>query len=226
MKDWALAFKLAQRDLRGGLRQFTILLACLCLGVAAIATIGSVRQAIETGLDNQAARLLGGDAVAELTYRFADADERAWLEAQSQSLSEIVDFRSMATAATSGDADRALTQVKAVDAAYPLLGRVALQPEMALADALAGIGPTPGAVMATALMDQLQLETGDRFRLGDQHFVLMAEILSEPDETGIGFPAGPAYYRAETGSRSIRPFGTGHIVRNRIPYGSAARHIH
>ena len=45
----ALAFRLTKRELRGGLRGFRIFLACLTLGVAAIAAVGMVRAAIAGG---------------------------------------------------------------------------------------------------------------------------------------------------------------------------------
>ncbi len=189
--NWGLAFTLAGRDLRGGLRQFTILLACLTLGVTAIAAIGSMRKAIESGLDAQAAQLLGGDAIAELTYRFASDEERDWLDQNAAHVSEVVDFRSMATVTKGEDQNRALTQVKAVDTLHPLIGSLETEPAISLQKALQGQNNLPGAVMATALMDQLQLNVGDTFRLGVQEFVLMAKILSEPDETGIGFRLGP-----------------------------------
>ena len=50
-----VAARLALRELRGGLAGFRIFLACLALGVAAIAAVGSVRAAIENGLAREAA---------------------------------------------------------------------------------------------------------------------------------------------------------------------------
>ncbi len=41
-----LAWALARRELRGGLRGFWVFLLCLALGVAAIAGVGMVRAAI------------------------------------------------------------------------------------------------------------------------------------------------------------------------------------
>lgn len=182
---------LARRELRGGLRGFRIFLACLALGVAAIAGVGSVRSAIQTGLSEQGAVLLGGDAQAEFTYRFASDAERDWLESVSQEVSEVTDFRSMAVVERDGQTERGLTQVKSVDAAYPLLGQVRLEPEMPLSEALAGRDGLPGAVMAPLLANRLALQPGDRFRLGSQDFVLSARIAAEPDDAGAGFALGP-----------------------------------
>jgi putative ABC transport system permease protein len=183
----ALATKFARRELRGGLRGFRLFLACLALGVAAIAAVGSVRAAIEAGLEREGASILGGDAELELTYRFATDEERGWMQAQATAVSEIADFRSMAVV---GD-DRALTQVKAVDTAYPLIGTVLLRPDIPLADALASQDDIPGAVMERALIDRLGLSVGDVFALGTQSYSLRAEILREPDNAAGGFALGP-----------------------------------
>ena len=185
------ALRIARRELRGGLRGFWVFLACLALGVAAIAAVGSVRTAIERGLEREGAVLLGGDAELSFTYRFASEEERAWAEGVADTVSEVTDFRSMAVVGSGEDTERGLTQVKSVDAAYPIYGEVALDPAMALADALAGSDGLPGAVMAPALADRLALAPGDRFRLGTQEFVLSAILTREPDDAGDGFGLGP-----------------------------------
>ena len=183
----ALATKFARRELRGGLRGFRLFLACLALGVAAIAAVGSVRSGIEAGLSREGAALLGGDAELELTYRFATEVELAWMQGNATAVSEVAEFRSMAAA---GD-DRALTQVKAVDGLYPLVGSVELAPDIALADALSVEDGLPGGVMERALIDRLGLSIGDTFALGTQSFILRAEITLEPDSAGSGFALGP-----------------------------------
>ena len=187
MTTLPLAARLARRELRGGLRGFRIFLACLALGVAAIAAVGLVKASIQEGLTREGARLLGGDAEAEFTYRFARPDERAWMDSIATTVSETVDFRSLATVGE----DRALTQIRAVDAAYPLIGAVELDPPMPLATAFAGTGPLPGAVMERVLADRLGLVPGDSFRLGTQDFVLSAILVRYPDNASGGFGLGP-----------------------------------
>jgi putative ABC transport system permease protein len=185
------AARFARRELRGGLKGFRIFLACLALGVAAIAGVGSVRSAIQSGLESQGSILLGGDASVEFTYRFAEPEERAYLESISTGISEITDFRSMVVRDPEGEAERALTQVKSVDAAYPLTGEVVLDPAMPLSEALARNGTQPGAVMAPLLADRLGLVPGDSFRLGTQDFTLSAILVTEPDGSASGFSLGP-----------------------------------
>lgn len=183
-----VAAKLAARELRGGLKGFRIFLGCVILGVAAIAAVGTVRESIAEGLAREGAQLLGGDAEIEFTYRFAEAHERAWMAQTAERVSEIVDFRSMAVVP---GGDRALTQVKAVDDAYPLLGTVGLSPPMSMGAALAGADGMPGAVMHPLLIERLGIAPGDRFRLGTQDFRLMAALEDEPDNATAGFGLGP-----------------------------------
>ena len=181
------AYRIARRELRGGLKGFRVFLACLALGVAAIAAVGSVRQSIQQGLTEEGAVILGGDAEIQLTYRFASESERAWMDQAAAQVSELADFRSMAVFGS----ERGLTQVKGVDAAYPLYGNVRLAPEMALDAAFAGQDGLPGAVMDPVLIGRLGMEVGDRFSLGTQDFVLMASLEREPDGAGGGFGLGP-----------------------------------
>jgi putative ABC transport system permease protein len=186
----SLAATFARRELRGGLKGFRIFLACLALGVAAIAAVGSVRASIEAGLAREGASILGGDAELELTYRYATEGERAWMDDNAERVSEVVDFRSMVLVEKDGTQERGLTQVKAVDEIYPLVGTLVLEPDMPLADALAGDG-LPGGVMQRILIDRLGLSIGDTFKLGTQDFILMAELKTEPDSAADGFALGP-----------------------------------
>lgn len=181
-----LAWRIARRELRGGLRGFWVFLACLTLGVAAIAAIGTVRGAIEAGLTEQGAVILGGDAEIQLTYRYAKPEERAFFESLGD-VSELVDFRSMLVAGE----ERALTQVKGVDDLYPLYGAVQLTPDMPLQDVLAGRDGVPGAAVDPVILARLGLEVGDRVKLGTKEFIAMAALERMPDSAGGGFSLGP-----------------------------------
>jgi putative ABC transport system permease protein len=206
----AIAARLARRELRGGLRGFRIFLACLALGVAAIAAIGTVRQSIEEGLAQEGAALLGGDAEMEFTYRFATEDERAWMDGVAVSVSEVTDFRSLAVVDRDGATERALTQVKSVDSLYPLIGQISLNPNQSLETALASQNGVPGAVMEQVLADRLALSSGDVFKLGTQDFRLNGVITNEPDSAGGGFGLGPRtlVYTDDLANSSLLGAGT------------------
>lgn len=188
MNSLSMAATIARRELRGGVKGFWVFLACLALGVAAIAAIGIVRGGIESGLQREGASILGGDALIEFTYRFANDAERGWMEDTSLEVSETADFRSMLV---STNEERALTQVKAVDNAYPLYGRVVLEPDMPIEDALTGADGRPGAAVDGILADRLGLSVGDTVKLGANEFLMTARLIRAPDDAGGGFSLGP-----------------------------------
>lgn len=185
--SFAVASRLARRELRGGLHGFRVFLACLALGVAAIAAVGTVRAGIEAGLESEGAALLGGDAEVEFTYRFARDAELAFINDIATEISETVDFRSMAVVDGPSGVERGLTQVRAVDSAYPLVGSVTLVPDIPLDRALAD----NGGVMERVLVDRLGLTVGDTFRLGETTFTLRAVLDRYPDNSSGGFGLGP-----------------------------------
>ena len=187
-----IALKIAQRELiaawRERLHGFRILMLCLIFGIASISAIGSLRGAIDAGLNSNGRVFLGGDAQIELTYRQANTQELAWMASQSRAQSQIIDFRSMAVAPHTNK--RILTQVKAVDSAYPLVGAVILSGDMDLAQAFVGRDGLPGAILAPALLRRLNINLGDQVLFGQKTFVVMATLLKEPDNFG-NFALGP-----------------------------------
>ena len=178
---------IALREMRGGIRQFRVFLACLMLGIAAIAAVGSVRAAIEAGLASEGATILGGDAEMEFTYRYATPEERAWMEDRAEAVGEIVDFRSMAVIERDGKTERALVQVKAVDDIYPIYGQVMMEPAMPLGDALGA----DGIIAEQTLLDRLGLAVGDEFLMGNKSFRVSSILRREPDTAASGFNFGP-----------------------------------
>ena len=78
----SLALRYALRELRGGLRGFYVFIACIALGVMAIAGVGSVAASLSEGLAREGRTLLGGDAAFSLIQREAKPDEVAFLRSR------------------------------------------------------------------------------------------------------------------------------------------------
>src|SRR6201747_1317701 len=129
----SLAFRYALRELRGGLRGFYVFIACIALGVMAIAGVGSVAASLGDGLAREGRTLLGGDVAFSLIQREAKPDEVAFLRARGE-VSVAATLRGMAR---TGDGRLALVELKAVDGGYPMLGEVTLDPMMPPSDLLA-----------------------------------------------------------------------------------------
>ncbi len=168
-----LAWRLALRDLRGGWRGMRIVLACLALGVGAIASVGSLDSAVQRGMQVQGRVLLGGDLAVDGGAQPLPDGLRAFLRARGARISGIVTMRSLLVAASG---DRVLVDLKAVDASYPLVGTVGLQPTLPLPVALAG-----GVIADPLILQRLRIKPGDRVRLGQASLVLRAGLVGEPD---------------------------------------------
>lgn len=181
-----LALAYARRELRSGLQGFRIFLACLVLGVGAIAAVGTLSAALERGLANEGRPLLGGDIQFSVIHRELTPEERDFLAGRGQ-LGVAASMRAMAQAGS----ERTLVEVKAVDGAYPLHGRLALDRELPLAEALGDRDGRFGAVAEAQLLARLGLAPGDFVRLGEAEFEVRAEILNEPDRVADGFILGP-----------------------------------
>jgi putative ABC transport system permease protein len=61
MRSLLASTALAHWDLRGGLGGLWVALACLALGVAALAEVAGAGAAVQAGLAAEGRRLLGGD---------------------------------------------------------------------------------------------------------------------------------------------------------------------
>jgi putative ABC transport system permease protein len=190
MSTLALALRLARRELRGGLKGWRVFLACLALGVAAIAAIGALSAAVQEGIRSDGKVILGGDVAFRTVHRPAGPDERAYLNSAG-AVSTSVEMRAMARAANGPKEARILVELKSVDSVYPLYGAIALAPEQPIAAALAVRDGVPGAVVGADLLERLKLKVGDRIRIGDATFAIRAAIAAEPDRGGRVFILGP-----------------------------------
>ncbi|HSM18864.1 MAG TPA: FtsX-like permease family protein, partial [Hyphomicrobiales bacterium] len=183
-----VAWRMALRELRGGLRGFDVFLACLALGVAAIAGVGSLARSLSEGLASQGQEILGGDAALTLIHRRADSGERAFLD-RAGDISEVATVRAMARVPDLSD--QALVEVKAIDGSYPLYGEVALENGGDLDATLAKRNGVWGAAAEPTLMRRLDLEPGDRVAVGDIEVEIRAVIGSEPDRLTSNIIFGP-----------------------------------
>ena len=182
-----LSWKFALRELRGGVRGFRIFLACLALGVGAIAAAGSTAEAFRQGLASQARDILGGDLAVSLDQRRFTPTERAAINRAGRA-ALAVSTRAMAEAPSG---ERRLVELRGVDGAYPLAGAVELKGAASLAEALSWQDGVPGAAVEQDLLDRLGLRLGDRFLVGNTTMVARAVLLQEPDRLSRGFALGP-----------------------------------
>jgi putative ABC transport system permease protein len=197
--------------MRAGLKGFRIFVLCLALGVAAIAGVGSLTDALVAGLAADGGKLLGGDVELRLTHREWTPAQEAYVKKHSRQTSSAIGLRTMAR----GSSGRALVELKGVDGAYPLYGTMRLAGGGDLKTALAKNNGKWGAVVEAPLVRRLGLKIGDNITIGELQMQLRAIIAGEPDRGGSGFTLGPRVMVAAQAMRQTGLIRLGSLVRYR-----------
>jgi putative ABC transport system permease protein len=204
-----LVLRFAARELRAGVSGFRVFLACLALGVMAIAAVGSFSKSMVEGLARDGRVILGGDVAFSLIHREATAAEYAALTARGR-VSTAATLRAMARIA---DGRTSLVEIKAVDDGYPLYGAVVVDPATDLATALAPRGGAFGAVVDESLFARLDLTPGARLRIGEAEIELRAVLRTEPDRYANGLGFGPRVIISREALRATNLLVPGSLVR-------------
>lgn len=234
-----LAIRLAFRELKGGIKGFRIFLACLALGVMAIAGVGSLSEALVSGLNAKGQSILGGDLSITMMHRTLSAAEEDWLRARYD-VSSSNEMRSMVrydardssndisndilneSANESDETEQmrhALVELKTIDTLYPLYGTLDIEPAIDPHNAL-GVQKSEsdeenyGALVEPALLETLGIEVGDTIKIGSGFFPVMGVILLEPDRLSSGFAIGPRVLLSEAGARHSGLYQPGSFVEN------------
>jgi putative ABC transport system permease protein len=217
-----LPLRYALRELRGGLRGFYIFIACIALGVMAVAGVGSVAASLTDGLAREGRTLLGGDVALSLIQREAKPNEIAFLRAHGQ-VSTIATLRAMARAP---NGQLALVELKAVDPAYPMLGSLSLDPPMPVNDVLAERDGVFGAAVDPVLLARLDMKIGDRITVGHATFAIRTSVTAEPDRLAGGIGFGPRFLVSEAALRATGLLQPGSLVhwtyRVKLPDAAAS----
>lgn len=219
--SWAQIWRIARRDLSGRFRGLRLLIICLFLGVATLATIGSLTASITGELSQRGQVILGGDFEVTMSQRLASEAELAAFEREGV-LSETVRMQAMAqrTAprASGIGPDAILAELKGVDYDYPLYGTLTLR-----SGKYAPLDPA-STVIGAGLADRLDLKPGDRIRFGEAEFAISGIILDEPDRLGEGFTLGPVALVSDLGIQRtglIQP-GSMYEAKYRVKVGPLA----
>ena len=169
-----LPFKLALRDLRGGLSGLGLLWLCLAVAIAGLASVTSLASSVDRAIADNGRELMGGDLMLTVSQREASAEERAAIDALGRS-SKSITTRSMLVAP---DGRTLLSELSGVDSNWRLAGTV---------DWGSGGKRPSGAEVGISkeLAERLDLRLGQQVRIGQANFRISAVIEKVPGVSGF-----------------------------------------
>src|SRR5436190_10174336 len=178
---------MAWRESRAAWRSFTGLVACVALGVAAIVGVAGFAESLGLTLGREGRALMGGDLeVRSVRPLEADATRAVGrLAARGAAITRVRELAAMARTPAAGPT--LLVEVKAVDDAYPLYGRLETAPPHPQREPL---GPDE-ALVQPALLGRLGLDPGGLLAVGDATFRIAGTIVREPDRPAGLVTLGP-----------------------------------
>ncbi|MFZ6707745.1 ABC transporter permease [Undibacterium sp. TC9W] len=177
-----LSLSMTMRDWRAGELRF--LLIALMIAVASLASVGFFTDRMRSGLNRDAHQLLGADLLVAADQPIKP-EWRQEAEKRGFRTAETLVFPSMALAGEGDEAISRLVSLKAVSADYPLRGKLKLN--KGETEVTTDVVPQSGTVWVDpALLSALNLNVGQKIKLGELQLTVTQTIGTEPDR-GAGF---------------------------------------
>ena len=183
-----VSLRFALRELRAGLKGFWVFMACLILGVTAIAAVGSLTSSIEEGLLSEGQAILGADMEVRMFRGDITDEQRTWLDGQGV-MSQSTRMRTMAR---SDAGESTLVELRSLDGLYPLYGEFLTAPALDNDALFSKQNGQWGTAIESALASRLGVKIGDTLSVGSIKISIRALIDKEPDKANLGFQFGPS----------------------------------
>lgn len=210
---------LTRREIRSSWRRLMFFFLCIALGVGSVVALRSLIQNLTRAVGTDARALLTADLEVSSTNDFTPAE----IEKIESVISgyRSIDGRSEAVTAavmarSSDPANNAVkfVELKGVDNMFPLVG------EFLLADGSPfdpGLMDGGGAIVASILLEDLNVKVGDRLRIGESDLTIRAAFDEEPGGSS-GFRLGPRVFVSKSDFEAAGIIRNNGRVRRRILY--------
>jgi putative ABC transport system permease protein len=184
---------------------------CLAVSLGAFLTLDALQQSVNAYVNDNQKQIVGGDIII--------TDNQPWSEDilseinQLNSDDVVFDYQFNAIAYT--DNDSILTRIKAVSSAYPLYGDLILS---------GNTNPwKKGSVLVEQqILSSLNVTIGDTIQIGESHFIIHDEIITEPDRPLTAFGFGARVIMHDTDLKQTQLLGKKSRVNYRIEIRSEA----
>ena len=200
----SFVLRMSVREFRASWRRLLFFFLCVAVGVGAIVGLRSVIQSLRLGLVSEARSMIASDVIVQ-TNRAWTPEVRSRLETILASGGVVARTESIETPtmvrADRGAATARMVELRAVEAAFPFYGTLALADGRPYAHAmLAG----RGALVGPELLAQLGVGVGDALVIAGQPFEIRGVIASEPGRRIGAFSLRRPGHRRSRRPRSAR----------------------
>jgi putative ABC transport system permease protein len=220
MNYFKLSLHLLRSDWRAG--EWRVLMLALILSVGSLSTVGMFTDRVHQALVQQAASLLGADLRITSTRMFSP-DYRKMAASLRVKAIENRSFPSM----VSHKDQVLLCEIQAVEAGYPLRGKIELDDGTPSSSAfVARQIPVSGTVWVDkGLMRRMNLGVGQTLTIGAQQFTVAARIAKDVDQA-LGFASfAPRLLMNQADLGATGLLQTGSRISYRLMMAGDATHI-
>lgn len=196
-------FRLALKELRYSWKQMITVAAILFVGFVGPLIAASLSSSTDTYLRVKAREMLSADLALRSLRPITDEEvETARQTLSPRAVARETEFDTMASRAGEAKegigAGSTLTEIRAVDENFPIYGQYRVRtatsgPEGELKKTSELQGARKAWVFPEVLV-QLNLELGERVRIGEAEFVVEGEVLDGPGVLRAGFGFAPSIY--------------------------------
>jgi putative ABC transport system permease protein len=213
LRFWRIAERLAWRDLRRSPLRSAFIMLTMALSVASICGVRSAANVARKALQSDSRAWLAGDLGVDTTEPVSDTQVDALDKLKSIGIDWTLVTLASTMAASDQSPDPGFISVKAVDtAAYPFYGKVALNPDRTLKEAL----HADTLIASQEVLERLQVRVGDTIAVGGERFRIAALIRSDPARFSNDLGLGMRCILSRQGYARLDVDRSGISVRNRV----------
>jgi putative ABC transport system permease protein len=202
--------RMVWRELRASWLRLAFFFLCIALGVGAIGALRSVIQNVRDVLVSEARVMTGADVVVGTSRPWVpevrEALDAVIASAPVRRRVEVVELATMVRPEDVSKPAARMVELQAADEGFPVYGSLVLEGTQPFSHALLRGG---GALVRPELLVQLDVEVGDRLRIGEGSFEIRGVIAEEPGRRAGMFSLGPRVLidRADLDATGLLAFG-------------------
>ena len=180
-----------RRQLNQNKKQSLVFILCVALSMVTLVGLGGFQDSINTILLRDARALQAGDIIIRSSAELSPAIAQKVAEFKAEGLVERTQLYSfLSVVRVEGGENTLLSNIKAVEPAYPFYGEV----ELASGQKFDEVLQSGQVVVAQNLLDRLNIAVGDQLRIGLATLTIADVVTFEPDRPVNAFTLGPRIF--------------------------------